>query len=392
VEGQPNYSNSASLDWASRDRQTNAAGFFQVDDVEPLDLTGDGFTEVSSRRLRAGGGRTSRYLLNGRGKLSGEFTVLGETRRGGDQLQLPPEQANIAEWIDTRRVGASTTWFHSVSTALDYRVTLAAADTHRDSYYGTGQDPNAFGATDDLLLLLDSQVNQYAGRHTVTWGGQLTWEDLQDEQPAYARFTDASYRNVGLFLQDAWAFARGWELVYGLRADKHTTVDHVIASPRIALMVSPIESLNVRASVASGFRAPQVFDEDLHLSSVGGDVRIIRLDPALREERSTNYMLGAEWRPQAGRGQALFELNGFYTGLTDLFFAREDDDPATNSSCSKSTRVTRAFTAWKPMPAGGLATTSSCKGAWCCSAPATPTRSRTSGAPTSSGRRITTAT
>jgi outer membrane receptor for ferrienterochelin and colicins len=331
TEGQPNYSNSGSVDWASRDRQTNTSGFFQLDEVRPHDITGDGFTEVSMRQLRAGGGRASRYLLKGRGKLSGEFTVLSENRRGGDQLQLPPEQANIAEWIDTQRVGASTTWFHGVNPSLDYRLTLAAADTHRDSYYGTGQDPNAFGVTDNMLIVADSQVNQYVGRHTVTWGGQFTHEDLRDEQPAYARLTDATYRNVGLFAQDAWAFAPGWELVYGLRADKHSTVDRLIASPRVALMITPDENLNIRASVARGFRAPQAFDEDLHLSSVGGEVRIIRLDPDLREERSTNYMLGAEWRPQAGRGQALFELNGFYTGLSDLFFAKENDDLATDA-------------------------------------------------------------
>ncbi|HXW08208.1 MAG TPA: TonB-dependent receptor [Vicinamibacterales bacterium] len=331
AEGRPNYSNSGSFDWASRDRQTNATGFAQLDDVAPLDLTGDGFTEVSSRQLRAGGGRVGRYLLDGRGKLSGELTVLSETRRGGDQLQRPPEQANIAEWIDSRRIGASATWFHGVSSSLDYRLTLAAADTHRDSYYGTGQDPNAFGVTDNLLLLADSQVNQYVGRHTVSWGGQGTWEDLRDEQPAYARLTDAIYSNVGFFFQDAWAFARGWELVYGLRADRHSAVDRVVASPRMALMISPGDALNIRASVARGFRAPQAFDEDLHLSSVGGEVRFIRLDPDLREERSTNYMLGGEWRPRAWRGQALLELNGFYTELTDLFLARDDDDPATDA-------------------------------------------------------------
>jgi outer membrane receptor for ferrienterochelin and colicins len=331
TEGRPNYSNSGSIDWASRDRRTNATGFLQLDEVRPLDITGDGFTEVSMRQLRAGGGRASRYLLDGRGKLSGELTVLSENRRGGDQLQLPPEQANIAEWIDTRRVGASTTWFHSVNRSLDYRLTLAVADTHRDSYYGTGQDPNAFGVTDNALVVADSQVNQYIGRHTVSWGGQFTHEDLLDEQPAYARLTDATYRNAGLFAQDAWAFAPGWELVYGLRADKHSTVDRVIASPRVALMVTPGENINIRASIARGFRAPQAFDEDLHLSSVGGEVRIIRLDPDLREERSTNYMVGAEWRPEAGKGQALFELNGFYTGLSDLFFARESDDPTTDA-------------------------------------------------------------
>jgi outer membrane receptor for ferrienterochelin and colicins len=96
-------------------------------------------------------------------------------------------------------------------------------------------------------------------------------------------------------------------------------------------MISPRESLDIRASIARGFRAPQAFDEDLHLSSVGGEVRFIRLDPSLREETSTNYMLGAEWKPEAGRGQALLEVNGFLTSLNDLFLARDDDDPNTDA-------------------------------------------------------------
>lgn len=329
--GEAGYSQSGSLDWVSEDQLANALGYFQVDQVEPLDLTDDGYTEVSLRKLRVGGGRASRYLLGGDAKLTGELTVMEEIRRGGDRLDLPPQEATIAEWIDTRRIGASATWSHSVSPAMDYSFTLGAADTHRDSYYGTGQDPNAFGVTDNLLIVADSQVNRYAGRHTLTWGGQATWEDLRDEQPGYGRFTDDLYRNVGLFLQDSWAFASGWEMVYGLRADKHSTVDRIIASPRLALRFSPAPNLNVRASVASGFRAPQAFDEDLHLSSVGGEVRFIRLSEDLREERSTNYLLGAEWRPRAGSGQALFEINGFYTGLSDLFLSRDDDDPATEA-------------------------------------------------------------
>jgi outer membrane receptor for ferrienterochelin and colicins len=82
-------------------------------------------------------------------------------------------------------------------------------------------------------------------------------------------------------------------------------------------------------SVARGFRAPQAFDEDLHLSSVGGEVRFIRLSPTLKEETSTNVMLGAEWKPELGPGQGLFEVNGFSTTLDDLFNVRLDDDPLT---------------------------------------------------------------
>ena len=325
----PSHSTSGSFEWASPSQRTNAMTFVQVDGVKPLDVTGDGFTEISRRQLQAGGGRASRYLFDGKAKLTGEFTIFSEDRRGGDQLDRPPQEADIAEWIDSRRIGASTTWFHGVSPKFDYRVTVAVADTRRDSYYGTGQDPNAFGDTDNRMVVADSQFNRYAGRHTVSFGAQSTWEDLIDAQPAYARLTDATYQNTGVFLQDDWAFAKGWELIYGFRADKHSEVGRIIASPRLALMISPIEALNIRASVARGFRAPQAFDEDLHLSSVAGEVRFIRLDPDLREERSTNYMLGAEWKPEAGRGQALLEVNGFFTRLTDLFLARDNDDPLT---------------------------------------------------------------
>ena len=50
----------------------------------------------------------------------------------------------------------------------------------------------------------------------------------------------------------------------------------------------------------------------------------------LVEERSTNLMMGAEWKPMLGPGQALVEINAFSTRLTDLFHVRQADDPATD--------------------------------------------------------------
>ena len=45
----PNLSHSGSADWAAADQRANVMAFAQIDDVKPLDLTGDGFTEVSLR-------------------------------------------------------------------------------------------------------------------------------------------------------------------------------------------------------------------------------------------------------------------------------------------------------------------------------------------------------
>jgi outer membrane receptor for ferrienterochelin and colicins len=213
---------------------------------------------------------------------------------------------------------------------FDYRATFAMSSTDRDSYYGTGRDPNAYGDTQNFLTVVDTQLNHYVRRHTLSWGLQASSETLDDHQPAYDRLTAGTYRNVGLFAQDDWAFAEGWQVVFGLRADRHSAVDATIASPRVALMVSPRENLDFRVSVARGFRAPQVFDEDLHLSSVGGEARIIEVSPTLTEERSTNLMAGVEWKPEAWHGQALVEFNAFHTRLTNLFHVGEADNPATS--------------------------------------------------------------
>jgi len=94
-------------------------------------------------------------------------------------------------------------------------------------------------------------------------------------------------------------------------------------------MYSPTPALDIRASIARGFRAPQAFDEDLHLSSVGGEVRLIHLSPTLTEETSTNYVAGAEWKPELGPGQALLEANVFSTSLSNLFNVRLADDVST---------------------------------------------------------------
>jgi len=300
--------------------------------VHPFDVNGDGFTEVAKRDLDAVGARFNRFLRDGEAKLTVDFNHLREERRGGDRLDLPPEQALIAEAISSRRYATTVGWLHRVDAGFDYTLTASFADTSRDSYYGTFMDPNAFGETENGLWVADSLFNHYVGHHALSWGGQYSRDRLADSQPAYGRDLDETYSNAGLFFQDDWALASGWELLLGVRADKHSELASLIASPRAVLMYSPGPNLNVRASLATGFRAPQAFDEDLHLSSVGGAVQIIHLDPDLVEERSLSAMAGVEWRPTLGPGQGLFEINGFATRLTDLFHVQEADDPATREA------------------------------------------------------------
>jgi outer membrane receptor for ferrienterochelin and colicins len=329
MNGVPNQTLSASADWASSDRNSAVTVFGQADRIRPLDIDGDGFTEVAKRDFDAMGARYRQNLFDQKAELTFDFNHLREDRRGGDLLHLPPDQANIAEAIGSRRYAGGVSWHHTPNTGFDYRLALSLARTNRDTYYGAGMDPDAYGESRNPLWVLDSQFNHFLSSHILSWGGQVTTDGIEDIQPGYNRFYDETYRNVGFFVQDDWFLVSNLELIYGARVDKHNAVDSAIFSPRVALMWTVVPTLNVRTSVATGFLPPQVFDEDLHITQVAGEAHIHRNAEDLKEERSNTYTLGMEWKPSWGRGAGLVEFNLFQTRMKDLFHVVEDDDPET---------------------------------------------------------------
>jgi outer membrane receptor for ferrienterochelin and colicins len=328
--GEPNHSHNVLFDFVSGDRKTLVTTFGQINRVKPLDFDGDGFTEVGRRGLEAVGTRVHRIMLEDRGELSFDFSHIRENRRGGNNLHLPEYMADIAESVASRRSTLSTGWKHYIRPDLDYRMTGSFAYMERDSYYGAGMDPDAFGETSNPLLVFDSQLNHYQGNHVLSFGVQHSSDYLEDIQPAYDRLTDEVYRNTGVYAQHSWSFARGWEALYGGRVDKHSEVGNARFSPRTGLKWSPRFDLSFRGTVARGFRAPQVFDEDLHVTQVGGEGTIISNDVNLQPETATSFMLGAEWRPTFGSNSGLVEINTFSTRLNDLFNVIDTNNPATS--------------------------------------------------------------
>jgi len=331
IDGESSTSASAVGDLVSDNGNTRVSVMGQFDSRDGYDRDGDGFTELGERDLESVGFRLRQFFADD-ADLTFNYTYTHEDRRGGDNLDRPVTEAEIAEWIETTRNAASISWAQALSDGFDYRLTGSFAQTDRDTYYGGGMDPNAFGNSDNPLFVLDSQFNHYLGVHTMTWGIQHHNEELTDEQPAYNRSTNEEYTDTGFYAQDDWAINDFIELVIGGRVDKHSEIDDAIISPRLALKWAPDDALRVRASYASGFRAPQVFDEDLHITQVGGEGQIIRNDPNLTEESSDNVTLGAEWTPRLGPGFALMEVTVFYTAIDDAFSLDEQDDPTTEEA------------------------------------------------------------
>jgi outer membrane receptor for ferrienterochelin and colicins len=344
-ENGSNHGSNGTLDYVSEDGFTLGTLFFQTDSVEPVDLTGDGFTEVSTRELITFGGRLTRYLWDRDAKFVAMYTRSDEYRRGGDNVIAPPTEALLAEEIDTSRNELSATFTHNISPTFDYRLNSSFAFVKRSSYYGADGNPNAFGDTENPLTNFDSQFNHYGslfGEHVISWGVQRRDEYIEDNLPGVKRFIDEHYFYTGAYFQDEYSPYEELTLIGGVRFDKHSELSDIVASPRGSIKYLPFKELTVRANVSTGFRAPQVFDEDLHLAIIGGEGTVIRNAPDLKEERSVSYQVGAEWLPPISNESivALFEANSFYTDIRDSFFVDPDDDLATNNQF-EFTRINR---------------------------------------------------
>ncbi|MEM8995182.1 MAG: TonB-dependent receptor [Acidobacteriota bacterium] len=330
--GELGHSVSVVGDWSPRDRRTGISFIGQLDEVDPADLDGDGFTEVTSRELTTVGLRGEHYTTGDKGRFTGEVNYTEADRRGGDlvRFDLLPEQTELTESASTERLGLSATFLHTVSSRFDYRLAGSYADTSRDSYYGGGFDPNAYGTTENPLWIVDAQANRYHSRGTYSFGANYSRDEIDDRQPGYNRILQETFTNLGVYAQDDRTIGDRWTLIYGVRADDHSALEDPVVLPRIAAMVALKDDLTVRLSYARGFRAPIIFDEDLHIELAGGAGQVIRQADGLVEEQSDAYLASLEWRPTFGRkGSASLEVTAFRTDLDDLFDVIEADDPTT---------------------------------------------------------------
>ncbi len=298
--------------------------YFRSINRVPIDRDGDGFSEAGKRRLDSGGFSLYRRYFEGRGRLSTTGSVASEFRRGGDQFDVPPERSWITEQVDSRRYSLGLNWNHTLSAHTFYALRASHAYYGRKSYYGSGMDPNAYGNTRNPVWVGDSQLGRQAGKHSILAGYQVWWEHVEDNAPAYGRTYGGTFKNHGAYIQDEWRPRSNLTLIGGTRIDKSNRVDHAIFSPRAGIRAGLSKSLILRATVSTGFRAPAVFDEDLHIAQVGGEGFVLQNRDDLREERSISVMGGVDYAGLLFGRRLQFGLNLFRTDLHDAFTLVED--------------------------------------------------------------------
>lgn len=309
------------------DQKMGVSVFGQNRQRAGYDHNGDGFTELPELENQTVGMRS--YIRTGNySRLTFEYHHLQEHRRGGDMLDRPVHEANIAEQV-RHSINTGSVKFDYFSPDEKHNLSVFSSAQHidRDSYYGGGQDLNAYGTTKDLTFVAGSQYVYRADRCLFmpahfTAGVEYNQDNLEDSQTGYDRFISQEVRIGSLFMQNEWKNDR-WGILIGGRFDKHNMLRRPVFSPRVNLRFNPAENINLRASYSFGFRAPQAFDEDLHIANVGGTVSIVRLADDLEEEKSRSLSLSSDMYGSWGDWQWNFLIEGFFTEIDDVFALTE---------------------------------------------------------------------
>ena len=317
-----NVNANASL--VSSDNSYGIAVYQSYRNRNPYDADGDGFSELGKLNMNTFGLR-SYYRPTQFSRISLEYHTTNEFRRGGNNFNLQPHESDICE--QTKHIinsGGLTydVFFNEYKHKLS--VYGSVQHTDRNSYYGAGKDLNAYGTTDDLTAVGGAM---YVGNFdkvlfspaTFTGGLEYQYNYLHDIMTGYNRDLKQDVKVASAYAQNEWKMDK-FILLAGFRLDKHNLVDDVIFSPRINALWKPSEKVQGRLTWSTGFRAPQAYDEDLHVAAVGGEAMIIKLADNLKPERSNSFSGSVDWSANFGHFQSNLLVEGFYTMLNDVFY------------------------------------------------------------------------
>ncbi len=319
----------------------------------PLDLNGDGFTELTRLRNQSiGANGYFKPFKNSR--LGYNAHLLNEYRRGGNRLDIAPHLADIAEQLNSTIAGGGVTFEHEPSlNKFRYAIYSSGQQSLRDSYYGGGGLPpaqwdssnleqnkiayNAYGNTRDIIWANGIQTtykpNLSEKLNTVIISGiEHQFNKVLDQMPGYNRSINQTVQTWGFYTQSDFSLGNttlslGGRLDYvsvsGTYSFTETSFSNKkqlpVLIPRIALARNLSDNLKLRLSYAEGYRAPQAFNEDLHIETVGGAARFIRLAPNLKVETSRSYSSAIDWYKSFGGIPINLTAEGFFTRLNNPF-------------------------------------------------------------------------
>ncbi|WP_339613989.1 TonB-dependent receptor [uncultured Winogradskyella sp.] len=322
----------------------SGATFYGVHrDRDEWDANGDGFTEMVALKNTTFG--TKFYVKpTDLSRLTVDATVINEYRRGGDRLDLAPHFTDITEELTHNTVMGGVSYdFENKKNTNYYSIYSSAQYTDRGSYYGglgggnTAQDSttalNAYGTTKDLAWASGFQFTKKFKRDVLTTGIEHNLSSTEDIISGYNKLIDQDVNATGLYAQYEWKPNLKFSALIGTRLDyvnvdgiyrvgdieRNVDISQTALNPRLTLAYAFNDDLKFRGGYARGFRAPQAFNEDLHISSVGGEPQFVILSNDIKPEYSNAFTGSFNYTKDFNTTQTNFLIEGFFTNIVDPF-------------------------------------------------------------------------
>jgi len=323
---------------------------------EIFDANNDSYSEIAPLENITFGARAF-HRFGYRDKLSIDFFAINEQRDGGNKQDYPLHERDIAESVkhNMKVAGISYDRFFREYDLLSIYASGQFLD--RKAYYGAGKSLSSYGQTGDFTYNTGIQYKALLGKATIIGGFESTGGFLLDKKLGYPDVKNAgiNYEDSTILITheentviaDQSSISTGFFAQYELKLDKFRALagirfDHFeikdlalnesspktgnVISPRLSIMYEVFKDMQARISYSQGYRAPQIFDEDLHIESSAARQVIHRNNASLKQETSHSFMASVDYNGLIGTVYSGFLLEGFYTRLDDAF-ANQIGDP-----------------------------------------------------------------
>lgn len=324
--------------------EDNKSGIFfysYIRNREPFDEDNDGFSEIVSAKNTTLG-FNAYHKPNKKSKIGLDYYRINEFRRGGNMFDYLPHEADITEQVEHMINGVSLTYDLFTNKKFDKLSVYASAQTvDRASYYGAMQDPDAYGQTNDLTSSIGAHYNKSIEKFiyapaTLIIGIDNNYNILKDAKLGAngnpnTLLTHQFVNTLGSFVQNEWKTMKT-KLALGLRYDtyiikdisnshehKADDISGNVFAPRGNFLWNISKSFRYRISYAKGYRAPQLFDEDLHTEATGSRVILHKNSESLKQETSHSFTTSLNKDFQIGNSEIEVLVEGFYTILQNPF-------------------------------------------------------------------------
>lgn len=299
---------------------------------QQYDRDNDGYSDIPHLNSTTVGFR-SYFKTSDYSKITAEYHHTTEFRRGGYGIDsLQPHESPLTEQLK-HNIDAATAKWDMYSADNKHFVSVYTSFQHiaRDSYFGTNYNPNAYGKSTDIVSVTGAQYrfSYPCGimNADLSAGAEYSYNQLRDQILGYDRNTLQRVHLGGGYVQNEWK-NKQWSILVGGRLEQHSLLDKPVFSPRANIRYTPIDPIILRLSYASGYRAPQIYEEDLHVGAVGGEVSLISLDENLRPEYSHSVSGSVDMYKRFGKWDLNLTLEGFFTQLNDVFTLVENGHDA----------------------------------------------------------------